>query len=71
MPVSELSADRMVKANWALAGTVSDIRRQMDALIEAGNPEWFVWQSEQGVLPLDEVKRLVRTVGEEVLPHYL
>ena len=71
LPVSECTAERMIDAGWALAGTNSDIRRQMDALIEAGNPEWFVWQGDQGLLPIEEVKRNIRKIGEEILPHYI
>ena len=61
----------MIDAGWALAGSNYDIRKQMDALVEAGNPEWFVWQGDQGLLPLDEVKRNIRKIGEEILPHYI
>lgn len=71
LPPEECTAQRMIDAGWALAGTTSDIRRQMDKLIEAGNPEWLVWQGDQGLLPLEEVKRNIRKIGEEVLPHYL
>lgn len=71
MPASEATPERMIGSNFALAGTTSDIRRAMDQLIEAGNPEWFIWQGDQGILPIEEVKRAIRKVGEEVLPHYM
>jgi len=71
LPVSECTTDRMIDAGWALAGSNYDIRKQMDALVEAGNPEWFVWQGDQGLLPLEEVKRNIRKIGEEILPHYI
>ena len=47
------------------------IRRGMDKLLEAGNPEWFIWQGDQGLIPIEEIKRTIRKVGEEVLPHYM
>ena len=71
MPASEATPERMIGSNFALAGTTSDIRRAMDQLVEAGNPEWFIWQGDQGLLPIEEVKRSIRKVGEEVLPHYM
>ena len=71
MPAAEATPERMIGSNFALAGTTSDIRRAMDQLIEAGNPEWFIWQGDQGLLPIEEVKRSIRKVGEEVLPHYM
>jgi hypothetical protein len=51
-------------------GSVKDVRKGMDALVEAGNPEYFAWLSDQGMLPLDVVKQQLRMFGEEVLPHY-
>ena len=42
----------------------------MDLLVDAANPEWFIWQGDQGYLPLDEVKRVLERFGNEVLPHY-
>ncbi len=71
MPPSEVTPERLIDANFALAGSTDDIRRSMDKLIEAGNPEWFIWQGDQGLLPFDEVKRMVEKVGKEVLPHYV
>ncbi|NNL86388.1 MAG: LLM class flavin-dependent oxidoreductase [Myxococcales bacterium] len=71
LPPSEATPDRMIDSNFALAGSTDDIRRGMDRLIEAGNPEWFIWQGDQGLLPIEEVKRMVEKVGKEVLPHYI
>jgi len=47
------------------------VRREMDLLVEAGNPEWFIWQGDQGYLPLDEVRRQLERFGKEVMPHYM
>jgi len=52
------------------AGSVSDVRKGMDRLVEAGNPEYFAWLSDQGMLPIDVVKQQLRIFGEQVLPHY-
>lgn len=37
----------------------------------AFNPEWFIWQSDQGYLPLEQVKQMLHRFGKEILPHYL
>jgi len=71
LPSSECTTDRLEKAHFALVGTTSDIRREMDLLVETANPEWFIWQSDQGYLPLDQVKRMLQRFGKEILPHYV
>jgi alkanesulfonate monooxygenase SsuD/methylene tetrahydromethanopterin reductase-like flavin-dependent oxidoreductase (luciferase family) len=70
LPPSECTVDRQVKAHFTYLGTVADIRKEMDLLVEAGNPEWFIWQSDQGMLPIAEVKRQIKIFGEQVLSHY-
>ena len=63
--------ERFEKKHFALVGNADDVRREMDLLVEAGNPEWFIWQGDQGYLPLDEVRRQLERFGREVMPHYL
>jgi hypothetical protein len=67
---SEWTIDRLRKFHYVYAGSAKDIRKGMDALVEAGNPEYFAWLSDQGMLPLEEVKRQIRMFGEQILPHY-
>ena len=44
----------------------------MDALNENVHPEWFVWQTDQGFLPKDEVKRQLEVLPErQVRPQEL
>lgn len=63
--------ERLEKAHFALVGTTADIRREMDLLVETANPEWFIWQSDQGYLPLEQVKQILKRFGKEILPHYV
>ena len=70
LPSSECTMERLEKAHFALVGTASDIRREMDLLVETANPEWFIWQSDQGYLPLEQVKQMLKRFGKEILPHY-
>jgi alkanesulfonate monooxygenase SsuD/methylene tetrahydromethanopterin reductase-like flavin-dependent oxidoreductase (luciferase family) len=71
LPPSECTMERLEKAHFALVGTTSDIRREMDLLVETANPEWFIWQSDQGYAPLEQVKQMLRRFGKEILPHYV
>ena len=71
LPAAECTIDRLAKGQWCLLGTADDIRRKLDALVENAQPEWLIWQGDQGLLPLAEVKRMMERIGKEVLPHYL
>jgi hypothetical protein len=62
--------ERLERVKFAYAGTVDDVRREMDALVENVHPEWFVWQGDQGLLPIADVKRQVETFGKEMVPRY-
>jgi alkanesulfonate monooxygenase SsuD/methylene tetrahydromethanopterin reductase-like flavin-dependent oxidoreductase (luciferase family) len=70
LPVSEATMERFEKKHFCLVGDTNDVRKEMDLLVEAANPEWFIWQSDQGYLPLDEVKRQMERFAREVMPHY-
>jgi alkanesulfonate monooxygenase SsuD/methylene tetrahydromethanopterin reductase-like flavin-dependent oxidoreductase (luciferase family) len=70
LPSSEVTMERLQRVKFAFAGTVDDVRREMDAMVENVNPEWFVWQGDQGLLPVDEIKKQLRTFGKEMVPRY-
>jgi alkanesulfonate monooxygenase SsuD/methylene tetrahydromethanopterin reductase-like flavin-dependent oxidoreductase (luciferase family) len=70
LPRSECTVDRMERAKFAYIGNVADIRRELDAVVENVNPEWFMWQGDQGLIPFEDVMRQLETFGREVLPHY-
>jgi alkanesulfonate monooxygenase SsuD/methylene tetrahydromethanopterin reductase-like flavin-dependent oxidoreductase (luciferase family) len=70
LPKSEVYMERFEKKHFLLVGNKDDVRREMDLLVEAANPEWFIWQGDQGYLPLDDVKRMLERFGNEVMPHY-
>jgi len=71
LPREEATMERFEKKHFALTGNASDVRKEMDLLVEAANPEWFIWQGDQGYLPVDDVKRMLERFGTEVMPHYL
>jgi len=70
LPSSEVTAERLERVGFAYTGTVDDIRREMDAMAENVHPEWFVWQGDQGLLPLETVKRQIERFGKELIPRY-
>ena len=70
VPQSEWTVDRMDRAHYLFMGSESDVRRKMDALMEAANPEYFCWNFDQGMIPMDVMKDQLRTFGEKIMPHY-
>jgi len=70
LPLSEVRMERFEQAHFTLVGSPDDVRREMDLLVETCNPEYFIWQGDQGYLPLDECKRVLERFGREVMPHY-
>ena len=70
LPASEITMQRLERNGFAYFGTVDDVRREMDGVVENVHPEWFVWQSDQGFLPKDQLKRQLETFGKEILPRY-
>ena len=71
LPVSEATMERFEKSHFCLVGNEADVRKEMDLLVETANPEYFIWQSDQGYLPLDDMKRMLERFGREVMPHYM
>lgn len=70
LPSSEISMDRLERSGFAYFGTADDVRREVDAVVENVHPEWFVWQSDQGFLNKDIVKRELEIFGNKILPRY-
>jgi len=71
LPASEISAERAQRVKAAYFGTPDDIRRGLDELVETANPEWFVWQGDQGFYPKDAIRKQIELFGKKVLPHYV
>ncbi len=70
LPASELSMERFERNKFGYFGTPSDIIRSMDEMVENVHPDWFVWQADQGFLPIDKVKRQLEIFGKEIVPRY-
>ena len=48
VPQSEWTINRMDRAHYLFMGSESDVRRKMDAMVEAANPEYFCWNFNRG-----------------------
>ncbi len=65
------SIEPLIEAGMAFVGTVDDVRRQMAAVQEKLNPEWFMVISDQGFMPLYEVKKQMELFGTKVMPEFM
>jgi alkanesulfonate monooxygenase SsuD/methylene tetrahydromethanopterin reductase-like flavin-dependent oxidoreductase (luciferase family) len=70
LPASEITMERFERSGFSYTGTVDEVRREFDAMVENVHPEWFIWQGDQGLLPLEVVKQQVRTFGKEIVKRY-
>jgi alkanesulfonate monooxygenase SsuD/methylene tetrahydromethanopterin reductase-like flavin-dependent oxidoreductase (luciferase family) len=60
----------VIQAGVAFVGTKDDVRRQLAEVRDKLNPEYFLVFSDQGLLPLDEVKRQVELFAE-LMPEFI
>jgi alkanesulfonate monooxygenase SsuD/methylene tetrahydromethanopterin reductase-like flavin-dependent oxidoreductase (luciferase family) len=70
LPESEVNIERMERVKFAYTGSAGEVREEFAAMVENVNPEWFVWQGDQGLLPLEVVKQQIRTFGKELINRY-
>jgi alkanesulfonate monooxygenase SsuD/methylene tetrahydromethanopterin reductase-like flavin-dependent oxidoreductase (luciferase family) len=72
LPSHECSWDRMKTVTYGLSGTVDDIKRSIEKIIEVANPEWFGWMltPQQGWLPREQLLRQIELFGEHILPEF-
>ena len=68
--------ERLIEHEFALVGTVDDIKRKMDSLVRIhdkgnrGSLEWFTWQLDQGYMPIDEVMDQLEIFGTKIMPEF-
>ncbi|HVN90646.1 MAG TPA: LLM class flavin-dependent oxidoreductase [Candidatus Binataceae bacterium] len=63
------SVEPMMQAGVAFVGTPDDVRRQLAAVRSQLNPEYFLVFCDQGLLPIDEVRRQVEMFAE-LMPEF-
>jgi hypothetical protein len=74
LPPEEWTMDRFTKTKYGLAGTVDDIKRDIEDLAtihgNGGELEWFSWFFDQGHMPIDEAKRQLEIFAEHIIPEF-
>jgi len=74
LPPAEWTLDRMRNTKYGLAGTVDQVKRDMESLAGIhggdGDLEWFGWFFDQGLLTLDDAKRQMELFAEHIMPAF-
>jgi alkanesulfonate monooxygenase SsuD/methylene tetrahydromethanopterin reductase-like flavin-dependent oxidoreductase (luciferase family) len=73
LPKSEWTVERMRKVKYALAGTVDQVKREIEELHKIGGKgelEWFGWFFDQGFMPMDESKRQLELFARHIMPAF-
>jgi alkanesulfonate monooxygenase SsuD/methylene tetrahydromethanopterin reductase-like flavin-dependent oxidoreductase (luciferase family) len=74
LPPSEWTLDRFVNVKYGLAGTVDQVKRQIEEVASIhegdGELEWFSWFFDQGLMPLDEARRQIELFAEHIIPAF-
>jgi hypothetical protein len=63
----------MRKVKYALAGTVDQIKREVEALQKIGGDgdlEWFGWFFDQGFMPWEEEERQMELFAKHIIPAF-
>ena len=72
-PPEEWTVDRFRKAKYALAGTVDQVKAEIEALQRIGGEgelEWFGWFFDQGFMPWEEEMRQIELFAEHIIPAF-
>jgi alkanesulfonate monooxygenase SsuD/methylene tetrahydromethanopterin reductase-like flavin-dependent oxidoreductase (luciferase family) len=73
LPTPEAVYQRMVDHDFALCGTVDDVKRKIESIAKCygnGELEWFSWLLPQGMLPFDEVQRQLEIFATQIMPEF-
>lgn len=65
-----ISFQRMVDAQFAIVGTVDQVKRQIAALCEESNPDWFGWYLDQGLMDQGEILRQLEAFATKIMPGF-
>ena len=73
LPKSEWTMERFRSSKYALAGTVDQVKRDIEAVSTvhgAGELEWFSWFFDQGLLSFDDARRQLEIFAEHIIPEF-
>jgi hypothetical protein len=54
IPPEEWTVERLQRSGHLIAGTVDDVRRRLDEIVQRVNPEYLVYGPDQGISSFDE-----------------
>ncbi len=73
LPPSEWTLERMRRVKYALAGTVDQVKSEIEALHRIGGDgelEWFGWFFDQGFMSWDELMRQMELFAKHIIPAF-
>lgn len=73
LPPEEWTVERMRRVKYALAGTVDQVKAEVEDLHKIGGQgelEWFGWFFDQGFMSLDESKRQLELFARHIIPAF-
>jgi alkanesulfonate monooxygenase SsuD/methylene tetrahydromethanopterin reductase-like flavin-dependent oxidoreductase (luciferase family) len=66
----EYLADRLMKSKIWLAGTVDDVKREVEALLQRIPADYLVWLFHWGIMPRDVALRQLELFATEIMPEF-
>jgi alkanesulfonate monooxygenase SsuD/methylene tetrahydromethanopterin reductase-like flavin-dependent oxidoreductase (luciferase family) len=63
-------ADRLRNAGLMMAGSVDDVKRQIEALLKEAPVDYIVWLFHWGLIPRDEALRSLELFATEIMPEF-
>jgi len=67
---NEHIADRLMRSGVLLAGSVDDVKRQIEEILNRLPLDYFVWLFHWGLIPRDEGLRQLETFATKVMPAF-
>ena len=69
-PEIPTTIEPFINAGIAFVGTIDDVKRQMEAVKEKLNPDWFLILSDQGFLLRDEMKEQMELFSTKIISEF-
>jgi alkanesulfonate monooxygenase SsuD/methylene tetrahydromethanopterin reductase-like flavin-dependent oxidoreductase (luciferase family) len=71
IPQIPTTIEPFIDAGLAFTGTVDDVRQRIIEVEERLKPEYFMALSDQGFMPLHEVKEQLELFGTKIMPEFM
>ena len=66
----EDGVERMVKADYALAGTPDQVKKKLAKIMEKSRAEYLIWLADQGVMAKEHMLRNLELFATKVMPEF-